>query len=60
MDIITEDFGKNLVIEIGGETVTLRIFNMSNDQIKFGIDAPSGLSIHREEIYKLIQEKDKA
>ena len=60
MDIINEDFGKNLIIDYQGKIVKLHIFNINNGQVKFGIEAPSGVSIHREEIYELIKAKEKA
>lgn len=60
MEIITEDFEKNLIINYRGKTIRLRIFNMHNGQIKFGIEAPEGIPVHREEIYELIQAQKKA
>ena len=59
MDITKITFGKSVTLRYKGKNVVLRVFNMQNGQIKFGIDAPSGISIHREEIYRLINEKSK-
>lgn len=60
MDIINEQFGKNLIIDYRGEMIKLRIFNMYNGQVKFGIEASPGIPIHREEIYELIKSKARA
>lgn len=59
MDIITENFGNNLIIDYKGKEIKIRIFNMYNGQVKFGIEAPEGIPVHREEIYELIKAKKK-
>lgn len=60
MEIITEEFEKSLVIDYRGKIIKLRIFSAYHGQVKFGIEAPSGVPVNREEIYEIIQAQKKA
>jgi carbon storage regulator len=51
MLILTRRVEEKLII---GENVTVTIFAIKGNQIRIGIDAPSDIQVHREEIYKRI------
>ena len=60
VEIITEDFEKSLIIDYRGKIIKLRIFSEYYGQVKFGIEAPPGIPVNREEIYEIIQAKKRA
>lgn len=60
MEIISEEVEKSLIIDYRGKIIKLRIFSMQNGQVKFGIEAPPGIPVNREEIYEIIQAQKKA
>lgn len=41
-----------------GDDVTLTLLSVNGKQVRIGIDAPLDLAVHREEIYKRIQNND--
>lgn len=57
MLVLTRNAGQ--VIRIGDD-VTITILNAKHGKIKIGIDAPKDVAIHREEIYRRIQESQQA
>lgn len=54
MLILTRRIGERLII---GDDVTIEILDVKGNQIRLGIDAPKEISVHREEVYKRIQEQ---
>lgn len=58
MKIINQDFGSQLNIKLDGKDVTLHIFDMHKDQIKFGIEAANSIQINREEVLQKNHHKD--
>lgn len=52
MLILTRRVGEKLVI---GENVTVTVLGVKGNQIRIGIDAPSEVQVHREEIFRRIQ-----
>ena len=52
MLILTRRMGETLMI---GDEVTVTVYGVSGDQIKFGIRAPREVAVHREEIYERIK-----
>jgi len=59
MDIVTIDFEKPLIFSINGELVQLVAFKtVEPGNVKFGIDAPRCVQVHREEIYRAIKQKE--
>lgn len=54
MLILTRRVGEKLVI---GENVIVTVLGVKGNQIRIGIDAPSEIQVHREEIFKRIQQE---
>jgi carbon storage regulator len=58
MNIVTLSFEEPLIISINGKKVQLIPFQTKeHGLVKFGIQAPISLSVHREEIYLAIKQK---
>ena len=55
MLILTRKLGET--IRIGNE-ITVTIVEVKGGQIRVGIDAPSDVVVHREEIYQMIREQN--
>ena len=61
MDIITISFEEPLIISVNGELVQLIAFKtQEHGNIKFGVQAPLSINVHREEIYHAIKQKQQA
>ncbi len=58
MNIITLNFEEPLTLQVAGQKVQLIAFKTPEPgNIKFGIDAPRTIEVHREEIYQAIKHK---
>jgi len=55
--VLTRREGEKLII---GGNVTVTVLSIKGNQVRFGIDAPRDVTIHREEIYKRIMQQEKA
>lgn len=40
-----------------GDDITLMVISIQGDKVRLGIEAPKTVSIHREEVYRAIQEE---
>lgn len=56
MLILTRKIGEGIKI---GDEITVRIVEVKGNQMKVGIEAPRNVTVHREEVYNLIQEENK-
>lgn len=57
MLILTRRVGETLMI---GNDVQVTVLGNKGNQIRIGIDAPKNVEVHREEIYKRIQQQNAA
>ncbi len=58
MDILTVSFEDPMIIDISGKKVKLIAFKtQEHGNIKFGVEAPRSVNVHREEIYHAIRQK---
>ena len=54
MLVLTRRVGQNLVIN---DNIEVFVLGVKGNQVKFGVNAPKDVPVHREEIYRKIQEK---
>lgn len=55
MLILTRKYGESLTI---GDDITVTILGIKGNQVRIGVIAPKNVPVHREEIYKRIQEQN--
>lgn len=59
MDIISLQFEEPLIIRVSDTTVKILAFKtQEHGNIKFGVDAPRTINVHREEIFHAIKQKE--
>lgn len=44
-------------VHIGNELVKITVLGVKGNQVRIGIDAPNYIDVHREEVYRRIQEE---
>jgi carbon storage regulator len=54
MLILSRKMGESIHV---GDSVTVTVLAVARGQVKIGIDAPRELTVHREEIYRRIQDE---
>lgn len=57
MLILTRRVGETLKI---GDEVEVSVLGVRGNQVRIGVEAPKNVAVHREEIYKRIQDKKNA
>lgn len=57
MLVLTRKTTESIMI---GNSIELKIISVEGDQVKLGIKAPRSVKIYRSEIYKAIQDENKA
>lgn len=59
MNILLIPFEQSLTLQIDGKKVSIVTFKTQEPgNIKFGIDAPRSVQVHREEIYHAIKQRE--
>jgi len=53
--VLTRKKGEKIVI---GDNIVLTVVDIKGDQVQLGIEAPRDIPVHREEVYKEIQEEN--
>lgn len=56
MLILTRRVGETLKI---GDEVEVSVLGVRGNQVRIGVEAPKNVTVHREEIYKRIQDEKK-
>lgn len=54
MLVLSRKVGESIQI---GNDIAIKVVSIIGDKIKIGIDAPRNISVHREEVAKLLKEK---
>ena len=54
MLVLSRRLGEEIVI---GDTIRVRVLGINGNQVRFGIDAPREMPVHRSEVYDRIQEE---
>lgn len=57
MLILSRKPGQSLVI---GDNITVKILEVSGDNIKIGIEAPREVPVHRQEVFEAIKKENQA
>jgi carbon storage regulator len=52
MLVLSRKLGETIVI---GESITITVLAVNGDRVKLGVVAPSEVPVHREEIYRRIE-----
>ncbi len=55
MLVLTRKLGESVTI---GDNIKISVLDIKGRQVRLGIEAPPGMTIHREEIYAKIQEEN--
>ncbi len=55
MLVLTRKLGEKIQI---GDDISIVIMELKGKQVKLGIEAPSNIKVHREEIYQKIQDEN--
>lgn len=56
MLVLTRKRDESIMI---GDDIKITVVDVRGDQVKLGIDAPRHIPVHREEVYKEIQEENR-
>jgi carbon storage regulator len=56
MLVLTRRVGESIRI---GDRITLRVLEVQRGQVRFAIEAPREIPVHREEIYLQVQEENR-
>ncbi len=57
MLVLTRSVGERLFINDG--EIKIRVLEVKGNQVRIGVEAPREVTVHREEIFERIKEKEK-
>lgn len=57
MLVLSRKINESIII---GDHIEIIVLSIEGDQVKLGIVAPKNVKVHRSEVYKAIQEQNKA
>lgn len=57
MLILTRRIGETIIV---GDDISVTVLGINGNQVKIGINAPRDISVHRQEIFDLIQQEKQA
>ncbi len=55
MLVLTRKLDEQIVIQLDGRNVTVRVVSIDRDRVRLGIVAPADVLIHREEVLRRIE-----
>ena len=55
MLVLTRKSNEDVVIQLGGREVRVRVLDAANGRVRLGIDAPRDVAVHREEVWNSIR-----
>lgn len=58
MLVLSRKIGERIVVGFGNESVTIEVLKIVGNRARVGVDAPPWISVHREELWEKIKEKD--
>ena len=56
MLVLTRKKGEKIIID---DNIKLTVVEIEGNKVKLGIDAPKSIEVHREEVYRRIEEENK-
>ena len=56
MLVLTRKTNEQLVIQLGDDTVYVRVLSIGRDRVRIGVIAPRNITVHREEVAQRIRE----
>jgi carbon storage regulator len=51
MLVLSRKQGEQVVIDLGGRTIVVRVVGINRDRVRLGITAPEDITVHREEVW---------
>ena len=60
MLVLTRQKEQKIIVEIGGQRMTITVADVRGDKIRLGFDAPANFKIYRQEIYDAVLEENRA
>jgi carbon storage regulator len=56
MLVLTRKTHEDVVIQLGGTLVRVRVLNAGNGRVRLGVEAPRNVAVHREEVWRSLQQ----